>query len=46
LYNDAGQEADDANSLKKVPATFDMLVRERGVFDAVGIMTGLLFGEG
>ncbi|OCL08743.1 hypothetical protein AOQ84DRAFT_354346 [Glonium stellatum] len=36
-------EADGRNSLKKVPATFNVLVKDRGVFEATKAMVGLLF---
>jgi hypothetical protein len=36
-------EADDRNAFRKVPAAFDALVRERGVFEATGVMVALLF---
>ncbi|KAF1987313.1 hypothetical protein K402DRAFT_453780 [Aulographum hederae CBS 113979] len=34
---------DDRNSLKRIPATFEKLVKQKGVFGAVTVMTGLLF---
>lgn len=43
LILNIGREADDRSSLKKIPATFDKLVEEMGVFEAMGIMVGLLF---
>ncbi|KAJ9649600.1 hypothetical protein H2199_000378 [Coniosporium tulheliwenetii] len=39
----AWHEADERRSLHKVPATFERLVRERGVFEAVRVVVGLLF---
>ncbi|KAF2500461.1 hypothetical protein BU16DRAFT_523234 [Lophium mytilinum] len=36
-------DADARNSLKKVPATFDNLVRDRGVYESIKAMVGLLF---
>lgn len=40
---DTGREADDRGSFKKIPATFDRLVEEMGVFEAIKTMVGLLF---
>ena len=40
-----GHEADDRRSLKKIPETFQSLVKSRGVFEAVRVMVGLLFSE-
>ncbi|EKG20117.1 hypothetical protein MPH_02562 [Macrophomina phaseolina MS6] len=37
------READDRGSFKKIPATFDRLVEEMGVFEAIKTMVGLLF---
>ena len=39
----AWRDADERKSLYKVPATFDSLVRERGVFEAIRVVVGLLF---
>ncbi|OJD39776.1 uncharacterized protein BKCO1_2000113 [Diplodia corticola] len=39
------READDRGSLRKIPATFDKLVGEMGVFEATKTMVGLLFAE-
>jgi len=36
-------EVDERRGLGKVPAVFDRLVRERGVFEAVEIMSGVVF---
>jgi len=38
-------EVDERRGLGKVPAVFDRLVRERGVFEAVRIMSGVIFGN-
>ncbi|TID24991.1 hypothetical protein E6O75_ATG04196 [Venturia nashicola] len=38
-------EADTNDALKKMETTFDILVAERGVFDAVRIIVGLLFQD-
>jgi hypothetical protein len=38
-----GHEADSGDALRKIPATFDALMRERGVTQAVRVITGLLF---
>jgi hypothetical protein len=38
-----GHEADTTGALKKIETTFKVLVAERGVFDAVRIIVGLLF---
>ncbi|KAE9978700.1 hypothetical protein EG328_001372 [Venturia inaequalis] len=38
-------EADTSDSLEKIETTFDILVAERGVFDAVRIIIGLLFQD-
>jgi hypothetical protein len=41
---DIGHDVDARNSLKMVPATFDALVRDRGIYESVRAMVGLLFG--
>lgn len=38
-----GYEADTDRALRKIPATFDALVREGGVTQAVRVVAGLLF---
>ncbi|EUC49261.1 hypothetical protein COCMIDRAFT_85134 [Bipolaris oryzae ATCC 44560] len=38
-------ETDTADSLKKVPETFDSLMRGRGVFEATRIIVALLFAQ-
>lgn len=40
-----GSEADERNAFKKIPAAFDALVRERGVFEATKVMVALLFAR-
>lgn len=42
-FPDVWSEADDRGSLGKLPKVFDALVRERGVFEAVKIVGGILF---
>jgi hypothetical protein len=41
----SGLDADDRGSLRTVPAVFDQLVGKHGVFAAVKVMSGLLFGN-
>ena len=43
LTRGPGHEADTGASLSKVSATFDALVRDRGVFEATRVVVGLLF---
>lgn len=38
-------EVDERRGLEKVPMVFDRLVKERGVFNAVEIMSGVVFGN-
>ena len=38
-------EVDERRGLGKVPTVFDRLVRERGVFEAVEILSGVVFGN-
>jgi hypothetical protein len=40
-----GHEADTNDALKKIETTFDVLAAERGVFDALRIVVGLLFQD-
>jgi hypothetical protein len=40
-----GYEADDDNSFRKIPATFDALMRKTGIVQAVGVVAELLFGS-
>jgi hypothetical protein len=40
-----GHDVDSNDALKKIETTFDVLVLERGVFDAVRVVVGLLFAE-
>ncbi|KAF2429208.1 hypothetical protein EJ08DRAFT_680164 [Tothia fuscella] len=42
-FTSCWNEADEQGFLKKIPATFDMLVQERGVLSAIRIIAGLLF---
>lgn len=41
----AGHEADTNDALKKIETTFNVLVTDRGVFDAVRIIIRLLFQD-
>jgi hypothetical protein len=45
LTPDTGHETDDRSSLRKMPATFEHLIKKLGVFQAVKIMARLLFQE-
>lgn len=38
-----GHETDTSDALRKIPATFDALMRDWGVIQAVGVVGGLLF---
>ena len=38
-----GHEADTSDALRKIPATFDALMRERGAMKAVEVIAGLVF---
>lgn len=38
-----GTEVDNSQALRKIPTTFDALMRERGVGEAVKVVARLLF---
>jgi hypothetical protein len=44
-FPEVWHEVDERRGLGKVPTVFDRLVRERGVFEAVEIMSGVVFGN-